>query len=59
MAADGTGAAEYFYRIRSNLSHRGKSAFQDARLVYKAATELLRAMQILLERQLPSVNGEI
>jgi len=59
MAADGTGAAKYFYRIRSNLSHRGKSAFQDTRLVHKAATELLRAMQILLERQLPSVNGGI
>lgn len=58
MASDGTGAADYFYRIRSNLSHRGKSAFQDARLVHKAVTELLSAMQILLERQLPAANGK-
>jgi hypothetical protein len=58
MAADGAGAAKYFYRIRSNLSHRGKSAFQDARLVHKAVTELFRAMQILLERQLPAANGK-
>jgi hypothetical protein len=56
MASDGTGAADYFYRIRSNLSHRGKSAFQDAQLVHKAVTELLRAVQILLERQLPAAN---
>jgi hypothetical protein len=58
IASDGTGAAKYFYRIRSNLSHRGKSAFQDAQLVHKALTELLSAMQILLERQLPAANGK-
>lgn len=53
LAADGGGAARYFYQVRSNLSHRGKSAFRDARLVYKAVTELKAAMQILLDRQLP------
>ena len=57
LAADGTGAAEYFYQVRSNLSHRGKSAFQDAQLVHKAVTELRRAMRILLDRQLPAVDG--
>jgi hypothetical protein len=38
LSADGGGAAKYFYQVRSNLSHRGKSAFQDAQLVHKAAT---------------------
>jgi hypothetical protein len=58
LAADGSGAAEYFYRVRSNLSHRGKSAFKDGQLVYKATTELLAAMRILLKQQLPTGNGE-
>jgi hypothetical protein len=57
LAADGTGAAEYFYQVRSNLSHRGKSAFQDAQLVHKAVTELRRAMRILLDQQLPAVES--
>jgi hypothetical protein len=43
--------------VRSNLSHRGKSAFQDVQLVHKAVTELRRAMRILLDRQLPAVDG--
>jgi hypothetical protein len=59
LAADGTGAAEYFYQVRSNLSHRGKSAFQDVQMVHKAVTELRRAMRILLDRQLPAVDGGI
>ena len=59
LAADGTGAAKYFYQVRSNLSHRGKSAFQDAQLVHKAVTELRRAMRILLDRQLPAMGGGI
>lgn len=52
LAADGQGAAEYFYAVRSNLSHRGKSAYRDARLVYKSATELAAVVQILVGRQL-------
>lgn len=52
LAADGTGAAKYFYQVRSNLSHRGKSAFKDAQLVYKSVTELEAAMRILLDRKL-------
>ena len=54
LAADGTGAAAYYYQVRSNLSHRGKSAFLDAQLVHKAVTELGQAMRILLATQLPS-----
>jgi hypothetical protein len=57
LVVDGTGAAKYFYQVRSNLSHRGKSAFQDAQLVHKAVTELSHAIRILLDRQLPTVGG--
>jgi hypothetical protein len=59
LAADGAGAADYFYGVRSNLSHRGKSAFKDAKLVYKAVTELDGAMRILLAQQLPAVDDAI
>jgi hypothetical protein len=45
--------------VRSNLSHRGKSAFQDAQLVHKAVTELRRAMEILLDRQLSAADSGI
>jgi hypothetical protein len=52
LAADGKGAAQYFYAMRSNLSHRGKSAYRDAQLVYKATTELAAVMEILVGQQL-------
>ena len=54
LAADGSGAAEYYYAVRSNLSHRGKGAFKDAQLVHKAVTELSSAMKILLELEVQS-----
>jgi len=55
LTEDGAGAAEYFYQVRSNLSHRGKSAFRDAQLVLKAVTELERTMQILLAKHVRPV----
>jgi hypothetical protein len=58
LAEDGTGAAEYFYQVRSNLSHRGKSAFRDAQLVLKAATELEQTIQILLAEQVPAIKDQ-
>jgi hypothetical protein len=53
LRPDGTGAARYYYQVRSNLSHRGKSAFQDARLVLKAVVELHDTMRVLLARSCP------
>ncbi|WP_446216284.1 gamma-glutamylcyclotransferase [Micromonospora sp. IBHARD004] len=50
LGPDGTGGAGYYYAVRSNLSHRGKGAFRDARLVLKAAVELHDAMLVLLEQ---------
>ncbi|WP_158289915.1 gamma-glutamylcyclotransferase [Micromonospora sp. S4605] len=48
LRPDGTGGARYYYGVRSNLSHRGKGAFRDARLVLKAVVELHDAMLVLL-----------
>jgi hypothetical protein len=58
LGADGTGAARYYYRVRSNLSHRGKSTFRDAQLVHKSVTELADAMRILLDGQMPAPPNE-
>ncbi|HEX6521818.1 MAG TPA: hypothetical protein VF070_17705 [Streptosporangiaceae bacterium] len=58
LGADGTGAARYYCRVRSNLSHRGKSAFRDAQLVHKSVTELADAMRILLDGQMPAPPDE-
>ncbi|MFJ5669992.1 hypothetical protein ACIQAR_30280 [Micromonospora chalcea] len=44
----GTDGAKYYYAIRSNLSHRGKGAFRDGRLVLKAVVELHDVMLELL-----------
>lgn len=55
LRPDGSGAAKYFYQVRSNLSHRGKGAFQDSRLVLKALVELHDTMRLLLAQQLPAV----
>ncbi len=50
--------AEYYYNVRSNLSHRGKSAFRDVQLVFKAVTELQKIMGILVDEQVPALKGE-
>ncbi|MEU7976261.1 hypothetical protein AB0B48_29925 [Micromonospora sp. NPDC049089] len=55
---DFTGGARYYYQIRSNVSHRGKGAFRDARLVLKAVVELHDALMVLLSRYvLPPVQS--
>lgn len=56
MSQDGTGASKYFYQVRSNLSHRGKSAFKDARLVFKCVVELHDIMRLMLADQLPGLK---
>ncbi|MEU8337887.1 hypothetical protein [Micromonospora sp. WMMA1976] len=60
LKADFTGGARYYYQIRSNLSHRGKSAFRDARLVLKAVVELHDAMLVLLAQHvLTPANSDL
>lgn len=55
IQADGSRAGDYFYQVRSNLSHRGKSAFRDGQLVFNALVQLHDAMRILLEQQVPAL----
>ena len=58
VRADGSRAGNYFYQVRSNLSHRGKSAFRDGRLVFTALVQLHDAMRDLLAQQVPNLADE-
>lgn len=50
---DGSGAAQFWYAIRSNLSHRGKSAFQDGQLLRRALIDLHDVAKVMLRSELP------
>jgi hypothetical protein len=50
---DGSGAAQFWYAIRSNLSHRGKSAFQDGQLLRSALIDLHDVVKVMLRSELP------
>lgn len=50
---DGAGAAQFWYAIRSNLSHRGKSAFQDGQLLRHALIDLHAVVKVMLTSELP------
>lgn len=58
LRADGTGAKNYFYQVRSNLSHRGKSAFRDRQIVLRALVQLHDAMRTVLKQQVPALLDE-
>ncbi|MFF0172902.1 hypothetical protein [Micromonospora profundi] len=57
LGPDGIGGARYYYAVRSNLSHRGKGAFRDARLVLRAVVGLHDAMLELLDRHVSIPEG--
>jgi hypothetical protein len=41
-------SADYYYQVRSNLSHRGKAAFRDGEIVRKSLKELLAIFEDML-----------
>ena len=41
-------AAEYYYQVRSNLTHRGKAAYGDATTVRESLIELLEIFELML-----------
>lgn len=55
LKPNGSGASKYYYLVRSNLSHRGKGAFRDGKLVLKALVELHDVMRLVLAKQVPSL----
>jgi hypothetical protein len=46
IGPDGSKALDYWYQVRSNLSHRGKSAYRDSTIVYEA----FQQAHLVLER---------
>ena len=44
--------AKYYYAVRSNLSHRGKSAWQDGETTRQSLNELLAVMRTVLQESL-------
>ncbi|MCT2281300.1 hypothetical protein M3G91_27215 [Micromonospora chalcea] len=59
LGPDGIGGARYYYAVRSNLSHRGKGAFRDARLVLRAIVGLHDAMLELLGQHVSIPEGSV
>jgi hypothetical protein len=47
-------AFDYWYLVRSNLTHRGKSAFMDGELLYRATLELHDVLSVFLA-QIPEI----
>lgn len=45
-------SAKYYYAVRSNLSHRGKGAWQDGEITRRSINELLTVMRSVLEKRL-------
>lgn len=56
IEADGSGAIDYWYAMRSNLSHRGKGTFHEAERVLKAANDLHRLLRELLVSHVPAIE---
>ncbi len=47
-----TASIRYYYRVRSNLAHRGKAEERDGEIVREALVELYEIFRILLEKTL-------
>lgn len=58
IRSSGDRAAEFFYQVRSNLSHRGKSAFRDGQLVFEALVHLHDGIRQLLVDEVPGLAEE-
>jgi hypothetical protein len=54
---DGSGAAQLWYAVRSNLSHRGKSAFQDGQLLRRCLIDLHDTFKLMLIQEIPVLEA--
>jgi hypothetical protein len=55
---DGSNACEYWYQVRSNLSHRGKGSHRDLRIVVEAFLDVHDVMRLLMLDCLPKMTEE-
>jgi Gamma-glutamyl cyclotransferase, AIG2-like len=55
---DGTRALSYWYQVRSNLSHRGKSAYRDSTIVYDAFVDAYNVLRLMMIELIPGLKLE-
>lgn len=55
---DGQKAWTYWYRVRSNLSHRGKGANRDADIVRESLVDLHDVLRLMLKRDVPGIEDQ-
>ena len=48
---NGCKSANYYYGVRSNISHRGKGTWKDGNIVLNALTQLENIFTLVLERK--------
>jgi gamma-glutamylcyclotransferase (GGCT)/AIG2-like uncharacterized protein YtfP len=54
--SDGRGAWDYWYQVRSNMSHRGKGANRDAEIVREALVDIHDVLRLMLRRDVPDIE---
>lgn len=55
---DGSRALRYWYQVRSNLSHRGKSAYRDSTIVYDAFVDAYNVLRLVIVELIPELGRE-
>lgn len=58
IGADGAKAWNYWYGVRSNLSHRGKGANRDADIVREALVDLHDVLRLMLKQDVPGIERQ-
>lgn len=48
-----------WYRVRSNLQHRGKSAWRDFALLQKSLTSMANVFNLVLQRSIPELSSSV
>ena len=51
-------AAKAWYQVRSNLTHRGKSAFKENKILLTATIDLYNTLYFFLSDEVPGLNKQ-
>ena len=51
-------AAKAWYQVRSNLTHRGKSAFKENKILLTATIDLYNTLYFFLSDEIPGLNKQ-
>lgn len=56
IGSDGEGAWDYWYQVRSNMSHRGKGGNRDAEIVREALVDLHDVLRLMIRHDVPAIE---